>query len=224
MNRMLEELVQAMLLVAKLPEFLWEPAVEHAAYIRNRSFTTSLQNSTPYEAWYGNKPDISNLHEFGAFMWILLQGQKIQRKMLPKSAHHAYVRHEDGSGAIKYYNAQSRKILSSHNFHLITKRLHQELTNPKPIIILLDAEATTTAACEGGSGECTCNNGKRKAESSQNESIQPKPWLMDLTENAGNLLSEDPTKNAENPLSKNTWPISWLTDPLDPATANTKRT
>src|SRR6267142_4927297 len=144
--------------------------------------------------------------------------------MLPKSARCVYVGHEDGSGAIKHYNAQSHKILSSCNFHLMTKHLHQELTNPKPIIMLPDAEATTTAACEGGLGECTCNNGKRKAESSQNESIQPKPQLMDLTENAGNPLSEDPTKNVENLLSKNTWPISQLMDPPDPVTANTKRT
>jgi len=74
MNQTLVELARAMLLVAKLPEFLWEPAVEHAAYIRNRSFTTTLQHSTPYKAWYGNKPDISNLCEFGVPVWILLQG------------------------------------------------------------------------------------------------------------------------------------------------------
>jgi len=72
MNWTLVELAWAMLLVAKLLEFLWEPAVEHAAYIQNWSFTTSLQHSTPYEAWYGNKPNISNLCKFGAPVWILL--------------------------------------------------------------------------------------------------------------------------------------------------------
>jgi len=53
MNRTLIELARAMLTAADLPEFLWEPAVEHAVYICNRSFTTSLQGSTPYQAWHG---------------------------------------------------------------------------------------------------------------------------------------------------------------------------
>ena len=32
-NCTLMELARAMLIAAKLPEFLWEPAVEHAAYV-----------------------------------------------------------------------------------------------------------------------------------------------------------------------------------------------
>jgi len=77
MNRTLVELACTMVLTMKLPEFLWEPAVEHAAYIQNRSFTTSIQGMTPYEAWHSHKPDVTHLCEFGAPVWILLQGQKI---------------------------------------------------------------------------------------------------------------------------------------------------
>ena len=33
MNRTLVELAHAMINAAKLPEFLWEPAVAHAAYV-----------------------------------------------------------------------------------------------------------------------------------------------------------------------------------------------
>jgi len=77
MNCTLVELACTMVLAAKLPEFLWEPAVEHATYIRNRSFTTSIQGTTPYEVWHGHKPDVTHLCEFGAPVWILLQGQKI---------------------------------------------------------------------------------------------------------------------------------------------------
>jgi len=118
MNWTLVELARAMLTAAELPEFLWESAVEHAAYIRNRSFTTSLQGSTPYQAWHDKKPDIRHLREFGAPIWILLQGQKIPQKMLPKSTHKAYVGHDDGSGTVKYYNVETRRILTSWNFHL----------------------------------------------------------------------------------------------------------
>ena len=170
MNRTLVELARAMLAAAQLPEFLWEPAVEHAAYIRNRSFTTSLQGITPYQAWHDNKPNVAHLREFGAPVWILLQGQKVPRKMLPKSARRAYVGHDDGSGAVKYYNAQSRKVLTSRNFHLLSSpdpEPEPELCDP----IVVTPEVDTTAvdhniAPEGGPGSSTRNTQKRKAEDS----------------------------------------------------------
>jgi hypothetical protein len=99
MNRTLVELARAMLSARNLPEFLWEYAVLHAAYIRNRSYTKTLQK-TPYEKWFKRKPNISHLHEFGALVWVLLQNQKKPQKMLPKSMQHSYVGCEDGPKAI----------------------------------------------------------------------------------------------------------------------------
>ena len=85
MNRTLVELGRAMLMAQEMPEFLWEQAIEHAAYLRNQSYTKHLGNQTLYEAWNKWKPNVSHLHEFGASVWILLQGQREDRKMLPKS-------------------------------------------------------------------------------------------------------------------------------------------
>ena len=39
----------------------------------------------PYEGWHNKKPNVSHLCEFGAPVWILLQGQKIDQKMQAKS-------------------------------------------------------------------------------------------------------------------------------------------
>lgn len=85
MNHTLVELSQAMLIAHDLPEFLWEYAVLHTAYIRNQSFTKHLPKYTPYEGWYNKKPNVSHLREFGAPVWILLQGQNMDQKMQPKS-------------------------------------------------------------------------------------------------------------------------------------------
>jgi hypothetical protein len=84
MNQTLVELARAMLISAKLPEFLWEPAVQHAAYIQNHSYT-SATNKTPYEVWHNSKLNVGHLREFSVPVWTLLQGQKTQRKLLPKS-------------------------------------------------------------------------------------------------------------------------------------------
>ena len=133
MNRTLIELARAMLRAAALPEFLWESAVEHAAYLRNRAYSSVLEDSTPLELWHGSKPDITHLREFGAPVWVLLQGQRAQRKMLPKSLRRAYVGHDDGSHSIKYYVAESRKILKSRNFQFLSPS--DDLPSPESLAI-----------------------------------------------------------------------------------------
>jgi len=119
---MLVELARAMLVDSDLPEFLWEPAVAHAAYLRNMSYTTSprLGNQTPYQVWYGKKPNVSHLCKFGAPVWVLLQGQNVQRKMLPKSQRRAYIGYNEGSKAIKFYNAATKNIQTARNYHFLT--------------------------------------------------------------------------------------------------------
>jgi transposase InsO family protein len=60
MNRTLVELARAMLTASNLPEFLWEHAVEHAAYLRNISYTRLEPGSTPYERWCNETPDVTH--------------------------------------------------------------------------------------------------------------------------------------------------------------------
>jgi hypothetical protein len=72
MNHTLVELAQAMLTASHLPEFLWEPAVNHTTYVCNQSYTKAVQNKTPYEGWHNKKLNVSYLREFGSPVWILL--------------------------------------------------------------------------------------------------------------------------------------------------------
>jgi hypothetical protein len=120
MNCTIVELARAMLNANQLPQFLWECAVAHAVYVHNRAFTKPLGNITPYETWFKRRPNVSHLREFGAPVWILLQGQKEPPKMQPKSQRCAYVGYDDGSNSVLYYNAETRKILKSRNYRFLT--------------------------------------------------------------------------------------------------------
>jgi len=119
MNRTLVELARAMLLGQKLPEFLWEPAVAHTTYLRNHSFTHTVP-TTPYEQINKKKPDVAHLKEFGAPVWILLQGQKLPRKLLRKSHRKMFIGFDNGAKAVRYYNPDSHKVLTSRNFRFLT--------------------------------------------------------------------------------------------------------
>jgi hypothetical protein len=136
-EQMLIELGCTMLIAGELPEFLWEYAMAHAAYLRNRSYMKHLPTSTPYQGWFDAKPNISHLREFGAPVWVLLQGEKGQWKMLPKLKRCAYIRHDDGMKAIKYYNVETHKVLTSRNFRHLNPTT--DPIPPTPITIAPDA-------------------------------------------------------------------------------------
>src|SRR6266850_8183991 len=118
MNRTLVELARAMLIANNVPEFLWKPAVAHAAYLWNQSFTHSVP-CTPYEQWHMLKPNIAHLHEYGTLVWILMQGQKLPCKMMQKLQRKIFVGYDNRAKAVKYYNTETRKILTSRNFHFL---------------------------------------------------------------------------------------------------------
>jgi hypothetical protein len=107
MNLTLEDLARAMHFAADLPVFLWEQAITHAAYVRNRAYSSAVRDATPYERWYGKKPDVSHLREFSAPIWILLQGQKMLLKIEPRSRRRALVGYDDGSKSVLYYSAET---------------------------------------------------------------------------------------------------------------------
>lgn len=114
-NRTHLELARAMLISKKLPDFLWDEAVSHANYLRNRAPTRALKGRTPYEAWNGHKPDISHLREFGCDVWVL--DEAINRsKLHPKSLKMIFVGFNDATKSVRYYDAKHRSIKISRNF------------------------------------------------------------------------------------------------------------
>ena len=64
-NRTLLEHVRAMLHDSGLPANLWGEAASHAIYLINRTPTRALDGKTPYEAFWGTKPNIAHLHPWG---------------------------------------------------------------------------------------------------------------------------------------------------------------
>ena len=60
-NRTLQEGITTMLSEADMPPTFWGEALCSLVYVINRTPTAALPGSTPYEGWFGQKPDVSNL-------------------------------------------------------------------------------------------------------------------------------------------------------------------
>nr|AAP44677.1 putative gag-pol polyprotein [Oryza sativa Japonica Group] len=59
------------LLKAKgMPARFWGEAVTMAVFLLNRAPTKSLENRTPYEAWFGKKPAVGHLRTFGCLAYV----------------------------------------------------------------------------------------------------------------------------------------------------------
>ena len=84
MNRTLMEMARSMMAHAGLPDKYWAEAVDAAAYIRNRTSTSSIKGfKTPYEVWSGEKPNIGHLKVFGCMAYSHVpdsQRQKLDKK------------------------------------------------------------------------------------------------------------------------------------------------
>ncbi len=79
-------------------------------YLKNRSPTNSLDKITPYEAWHGKKPDLSDLHTFGCIAYHHIEGAR--RKLHDKSLKCQFLGYE-GVSQFRLWNGK-KVLISSH--------------------------------------------------------------------------------------------------------------
>ena len=91
LNHTIMERARSMLASTSLSLFLWPEAVQYEFYLKNICPTHALHdNITSYEAFWNRKPDVSNVEEFGAKVWVLIQNKHIN-KLQPKAKQHIFV-------------------------------------------------------------------------------------------------------------------------------------
>ena len=75
-NWTINERIISMLFEAGLSKGYWVEALAVLTYVYNRSSSSAVPNSTPYERWCGKKPDISNLRVWGSVAYVYIQRDK----------------------------------------------------------------------------------------------------------------------------------------------------
>jgi len=76
----------------------------------NRSLTKSVQNKTPYEAWSGRKPNVSNLKVFGYPAYFLNKSPN-KDKFDEKGEKLLFVGYSDESKRYRLLNPQTNKLI-----------------------------------------------------------------------------------------------------------------
>jgi len=112
MNRTLLERAKSMLIESKAPKELWGEAVLAATYLTNRTPTETVPNKTPYEAWYGHKPDLSKLKVFGCYAYALVPREK-RTKLDDNTVTCIMVGY--GPNGYRLWNMDTRKLIYSRD-------------------------------------------------------------------------------------------------------------
>ena len=114
LNRTLIEGICTMLADSKLPHSFWAEALSIYAYLRNHSPTKLLSGITPYEAWYGTKPNVGSLRIFGCSAYAHVP--KVERRKLDLKARKCIML---GYGAIQkgywLYDLERMKVIHSRD-------------------------------------------------------------------------------------------------------------
>jgi hypothetical protein len=139
MNRTVVEGSRTLLQDAKLPLSLWVLACYATVYCRNRSPSSTLSNSTPYELWYGVKPRHLHLRRFGclAYAHILKEDRT---KFAAKSQQCTFVGYSMDSSAYLLLSANGEKIIKSRDVHFVEHLLGADAKQSSQIIENEDGE------------------------------------------------------------------------------------
>ncbi|GKF27618.1 retrovirus-related pol polyprotein from transposon TNT 1-94, partial [Tanacetum coccineum] len=92
MNRMLLKKVRCLLIQSGLPDSFWAEATVTAAYLINRSPSTTLEKKTPMDLWSGHPANYEMLRIFGCVAYSHVN----QGKLKPRAIKCIFLGYPDG--------------------------------------------------------------------------------------------------------------------------------
>ena len=134
-NRTVIQRVKAILSETKLPKPLWMELAQTVVYLKNRSPTRTLENKTPYEAWYGKKPDLFHLRALGTTAYALIPDET--RTKLDFNTRKCQLVGYGGTNQYRLYDPVKNDVIISRNVVFDTEEAKEvaslNVTEPRPI-------------------------------------------------------------------------------------------
>jgi hypothetical protein len=113
LNRTITAIIRTLLLDTNIPSALWTELAHTAVYLRNRSPTRALKDKTPYEAYWGEKPNIEHLRAIGSIVYarnVEIQLEDPRKKLDPKARKVRLIGYRKGSDQYKVWNPITNKV------------------------------------------------------------------------------------------------------------------
>ncbi|XP_055632911.1 uncharacterized protein LOC129773335 [Toxorhynchites rutilus septentrionalis] len=133
-NRYIIEMCRCMLIDARMPARLWAEAAATTVYLQNYLPSRAV-NSTPYEHWWGRKPDVSHLRVFGCKAFVHVPKEK-RRKLDDKGNEMTFVGYSSNHKAYRFIDITTNKLVISRDVRFVEEEVvhpGQDLLNPEQV-------------------------------------------------------------------------------------------
>eukprot|EP00178_Gracilaria_changii_P007659 TRINITY_DN2408_c0_g1_i1.p1 TRINITY_DN2408_c0_g1~~TRINITY_DN2408_c0_g1_i1.p1 ORF type:complete len:739 (-),score=46.72 TRINITY_DN2408_c0_g1_i1:861-3077(-) len=140
---------RTLLQASQLPLELWEEAISHANYLRNR-LPNSRVEWIPFTLWFGQKPDFSNLLKFGqkGHAFIYRSETVPNKKLLPRAIPGHFIGMHSPRTLYRIYIPSMRKVIKCRERDFKVSR--EQLLS---IAELIDLSSVQRSEAEGNINE-----------------------------------------------------------------------
>lgn len=114
MNRSIIEKTRCLLIDSKLPKTFWAEAANTAVYLINRTPCKRQNFLSPYETWYGRKPNLKNLKVFGCKAVVQVPKQK-RKKLDPKGKEVIFVGYSQHPNSYRFFDPKTGNVSLSRD-------------------------------------------------------------------------------------------------------------
>ena len=181
MNRTLMESARSMMAHGHLPNRFWAEAVATASYLRNRSATTALEDGkTPFEKWYGRKPNLKHLRVFGCAAYAHIPDCN-RRKLDGKAEKLRFVGYSKNPKGYRLHDERTNKVITRRDviFDESNFLLSSETQRPSEgLEVLFPSEFPEIVTEEAGTQEADNAVPEQQARRSD-RAHNPPEWLGD---------------------------------------------
>ena len=191
MNRTLIESTRTMLFDSNFPKRFWAEALSTAVYLRNRSSTRAVEGQTPFEAWYGYKPDVSHPRVFGCLAYSHIEKDE-RSKLDSKSRKCILLGYGSTVKGYRLYDMEKQRICHSRNvqFDEATARFNEVSWN----------QSETEESIKVHSWETASTSGETEEEGEQmTESIRQSPHLYLYDSHTEYVVSQTDMESGSTP-------------------------
>lgn len=110
--RTLVESARSILFAKSVDSKLWPEAINTVCYVLNRVILQPSEKETPYEKWFGRRPQIKHLKVFGVDAYLNIPKEK-RTKFQPKSRKLLFVGYDGESNNYRLWDNEKNKIYIS---------------------------------------------------------------------------------------------------------------
>ena len=142
LNRTLMEKVRPMIAGSGMPKNMWAEAVVTANYVRNRS-PLSGRDKTPWELFYGSKPDVSHLRTWGSRTYSLTP-KALRNKLEPTSEVGRFIGYPEGTKGYKIMLDNGAIIISRDVIFVEDRRKESKIVSVPTVMEHNDDDENVT--------------------------------------------------------------------------------